>query len=359
MAIRPITFGGENATPKNDGGLYAAHHGDGILWGCVMSLVGTPYTDLQISTGELIAGGRVIWIDGATNIDLTGISNTANYAQIILNIEIGHEPVVYTSIAESDDTSFLPLTQEDINDNGVLYQVQLAIIQMSGGSPTSIYSSIGQSPLVLNAESTMQNLFFKDGNDYIGRLSRESGGNILLAHTTANGSYGNGSGSGVYMPTTGAVRIFGKGGGIYLRPNGITSTAGQMYIDTDGQQIGGHPLNAPSTAISDKSLSANTITELHAFTGLDSSGVYACSGKFTYTPSGTTAHYPEIRIAGSTQTSTTRAQNSFYSASSTAKYMSISTVFTGLSRITLYAHTHSSSVTATASDIRFELVRLG
>ena len=355
MAFKGITFAGQNVTPKNDGGLYQAHYGDGILWGCSMAISGD---DLVIQSGEFIMGGRVVQVDGATSVDLSGRQNNTGYIQVIMNADMtqAEGSQWYTSFVESATTTFPALTQDDINDNGDLYQLELAVIEVSGGNLTSIYSSLRLSPLVLNAVSDAQNLFFMDGNDYMGRLSRESGGNILLARTSNLGAYGNGYGNGIYMPTGGAVRIFGNNGSIYLRPNGITSTTGQVQFDTTGQQIGGHPLTTETPA--DVSLTANTITSLKSITGLSSSGIYVAYGKITYTPSVNTAHYPELRISGSTADTTVRGRQSIYSASTGVKYLTVSVLFTGLSQIGLYAHTHSSSVSGTASDIRFEVVRL-
>lgn len=233
-------------------------------------------------------------------------------------------------------------SQYDIKDDGALPKTAGSLNPVTG----DLY-------LTSNPSEGIK-IFITDGGNPLFKIHYAANGAATIGKTDTDGNLQQG----ISLVETGVTRIGANGNNVYIRPNGNATSTGQVYFDTSGQQHGGHLLDAPSTAISDKSLTANTLTELHAFTGLDSSGVYACSGKFTYTPSGTTAHYPEIRISGSSTTSTTRAQNSFYSASSTAKYMSISTVFTGLSRITLYAHTHSSSVTATASDIRFEIVRL-
>ena len=102
MAFKGITFAGQNVTPKNDGGLYQAHYGDGILWGCSMNISGD---DLVIQSGEFIMGGRVVQVDGATNVDLSGRSLTTGYIQVIMNADLtqGEGNQWYTTIVEINE----------------------------------------------------------------------------------------------------------------------------------------------------------------------------------------------------------------------------------------------------------------
>lgn len=146
MAFQGITFDGQNVTPKNDGALYVALYGDGILDGCTMTISGD---DLVIASGHFIAGGRVCQVDGATSVDLSGRTLTTGYIQVIMNYDLTQDEGSqwYTSFVESATTTFPDLTQEDINETGTLYQVQLAVVQISGGSITNITSSMLLSPL--------------------------------------------------------------------------------------------------------------------------------------------------------------------------------------------------------------------
>jgi hypothetical protein len=85
MAFKGVTFAGQNVTPKNDGGLYASHFRDGILWGCGETLSGD---DLVIASGEFIAGGRVCFVDGATSIDLSDRTISNGYIQVVMDYDM-------------------------------------------------------------------------------------------------------------------------------------------------------------------------------------------------------------------------------------------------------------------------------
>lgn len=266
MGFRGVTFGGENVNPKNDGGLYQAHHGDGILWGCGMSL-DIPNHKLNIMKGELIACGRVIEVDGATEVDLSAMSQ--DYVRVILNIDLSNLPP-YTSLDESASISgFGSLTQGDLNDNDTVYQIELAIVQQSGGNPASISRSISGSALVsaggvqsdgnisLYAPSGVrrQVTIFEDG-DAVGRLRYNSvtgyteAGSINADGTLRAGVRGNSD-----------AEVFADNNSIFFRPKGAGVSTNQVSIDTDGQIHGGCLMPADSTK-SSQSISANTWTSV-------------------------------------------------------------------------------------------------
>ena len=170
MAFKGITFAGQNVTPKNDGALYNAHYGDGILDGCTMTISGD---DLVIASGHFIAGGRVCQVDGATSVDLSGRTLTTGYIQVIMNYDLsqGEGSQWYTTFVESATTTFPDLTQDDINGTGTLYQLELAVIQISGGNLTSITSQIAYSPIqILDANGDMVGKVDYDGSDMVVKL---------------------------------------------------------------------------------------------------------------------------------------------------------------------------------------------
>lgn len=273
MAFVGVTFAGQNVTPKHDGGLYQAHYGDGILWGCAMSLSGD---DLVIQSGEIILGGRVVQVDGATNVDLSGRQNSTGYIQVILNADLsqGQGSQWYTTFVESATTTFPALTTDAINNADTLYQLELAVIQVSGGNLSSIYSSLESSfvtaqKVVAVGDGTNNPHFdLLDSNgEPVGTLwEQESSGDLRLYgyqsdHTNAS--------SGLYMEQGGRLIAFGNVNNIMFRPNGVADSTGQMYLDASGQLRGGHDVVSTSGSTSTTvTTSGTTLGTLSACTGL-------------------------------------------------------------------------------------------
>ena len=275
MPFRGVTFSGQNVTPKNDGGLYQAHHGDGILWGCAMNISGD---DLVIQSGEFIMGGRVVQVDGATNVDLSGRTLQTGYIQVIMNADLsqGEGSQWYTTFVESATTTFPALTQDDINGTDTLYQFELAVIQISGGNLSSIiqsmesssvmvYSPVGDNELrafsgdggsgiaeyIDNGETRRTGLsFFTAGNidsvwygDGKDMHIRPKGVSDSAYQIVIYGSNGNINFGGEIIDNSKGSIQFNSGnvvlgpktnGAIVLRPNGINSNVNQFYIDGNG-----------------------------------------------------------------------------------------------------------------------------
>lgn len=146
--FRGCTFEEQQVNSKNDGGLYReVFRKDGILWGCEMTTTNDSFT---MQPGELIISGRVIWVDGATQIPFTGpIQN--GYGQIILTIDLSKTATkeefdqVEASVVYSTTSLFPELTQGEINtSNGdMVYQQELAVVSIAGGNITGITRQIG------------------------------------------------------------------------------------------------------------------------------------------------------------------------------------------------------------------------
>ena len=305
MAFKGITFAGQNVTPKNDGGLYQAHHGDGILWGCEMAISGD---DLVIQSGEFIACGRVCQVDGATNVDLSGRSLTTGYIQVIMNYDLtqGEGSQWYESFVESASTTFPALTQGNINSNDTLYQLELAVVQISGGSLTGVTSSLIKSPLyteggvrivsengivrINDADNDYQAVLGSVDDSYAYFGKRDVGGTIV-------------SGIRVHESGTTGVTLYTDAKDIVLRPNGSGDSTGQVFFDPQGYQHGGHArLNASASSVS---VTANTVKEI-CRVQVPKSGVYAIffNGDFNPTTSGTGALHYGIGYAGPQSRST-------------------------------------------------------
>lgn len=333
MAFKGITFAGQNVTPKNDGGLYQAHYGDGILWGCSMAISGD---DLVIQSGEFIMGGRVVQVDGATNVDLSGRLLSSGYIQVIMNADLsqGEGLQWYTTFVESATTTFPALTQDDINDTGTLYQIALAVIQISGGNLTSIYSSLIYSPITtinnayIDGDNNNANLWLMENSSSKGVLYYSDGGDCTYLHSLLNGN----PQAGLLLPCTASPTIyFSDGQNIVFRPNGISNNNGQVSFTPAGQQIGGHPLNIATTT-SSKSLQSGAYTEIcHA--SIVSSGVYMVIGMV------------EVSLATAGQTATLALYGSsgtvigdtmcdhYFNVAQSARRWQTSSIITGMSTV--------------------------
>lgn len=267
MAFRGVTFSGQNVTPKNDGALYNAHYGDGILEGCSMAISGD---DLVIQSGHIIACGRMCQVDGATSVDLSGRTLQTGYIQIILNYDLtqGEGQQWFPTFVESATTTFPALTQEDINTpSGTLYQLQLAVVQISGGNLTSITEHITPSFLIgrelrVNGSEIngyMPNIPFLVDGEMVGNLQSVSGNKDMRFNSYSNGAA---FGSLVFSPlVNGLILALNGNGQINFRPKGVFDSTNQVIIDQNGQIIGGH-----SIVLSEKSTSTalptNTSTAL-------------------------------------------------------------------------------------------------
>ena len=146
--FRGCTFEEQQVNSKNDGGLYREiFRKDGILWGCEMTVTNDTFT---IQPGELVMSGRVIPVDGATQIPFTGpIQN--GYGQVVLTIDLSKTATkeafdqVEASVVYSTTSLFPELTQGEINtSNGdMVYQQELAVVSIAGGDITGITRQIG------------------------------------------------------------------------------------------------------------------------------------------------------------------------------------------------------------------------
>ena len=145
--IKGCTFDNQYVSSRTDGGLYESiFPGDGKVWGCSMSVTSSTLT---IQPGELIIGGRILWVDGATQID---ISNPIadGYGQIVLTIDLSKtsstetfEQVELSAVYSATDV-FPALTKGKINSqNGdMVYQAEMAVVSIAGGNVTGIVSQI-------------------------------------------------------------------------------------------------------------------------------------------------------------------------------------------------------------------------
>ena len=338
MAFKGITFAGQNVTPKNDGGFYEAHNGDGILWGCSMAISGD---DLVIQSGEIIAGGRICAVDGATNVDLSGRLLSTGYARVILNYDMtqGEGSQWYTTFDESATTTFPALTQDAINDTGDLYQVTLAVVQISGGNLTSIYSESGVSPLrVISKTGAKCETQIED--EYTNIRSYKSDG------TPAGGLVVSGSGD--------YTAVWNNGGDILLRPNGNASTTGQVQLTTGGQLIGGCLVDSYDNTTS-RSINAGTYATVATLT-LDTTGIYLVDCFVSYKANTNTETYKRIGIANVSNSLGIRTSD-YYSGTTEARTYHFTCIQIP-SQVTNYVNFYNGTVAGTIQEVYCRVARL-
>ena len=154
--IKGCTFDNQYVSSRTDGGLYESiFPGDGKVWGCSMSVTSSALT---VQPGELMIGGRILLVDGATQID---ISNPIadGYGQIVLTIDLSKTSSTETfeqvelSVVYSATDIFPALTKGKINSqNGdMVYQAEMAVVSIAGGNVTGIVSQMGAAVLTAQA----------------------------------------------------------------------------------------------------------------------------------------------------------------------------------------------------------------
>lgn len=270
MAFRGVTFASQNVTPKNDRGLYMAHHGDGILWGCEMSISGD---ELVVQSGELIAGGSVVQVDGATPVNLSGRTIQTGYIQVILNIDLtqGEGQQVYETFVESASMAFPDLIQEDIWSIGEIYQIELAVVQISGGNLTNINKVLAPS-FLFGANAILRGntggvrvvnpaIEFFVNDRPVGRIASITGANDIRM-------YGENSdlsaGGGVVFAPDGVCILHGDGSQpIRFRPYGAYVNTNEVGVSLDGKIYGTFP---KISASGNKAVTVNTVTDICSLT---------------------------------------------------------------------------------------------
>ena len=139
MSIAGVTFDNQSPTAKDHGALFAGILTDGIIQGCGISYSGANVT---IGTGYYIVAGRLCKISAAETKVLTG---TSGYARIIAAVDLSgtatedtFSQATITVDYAATSTGFPSLTQEDVNWNGTLYQMELAVLTLGSGGATGI-----------------------------------------------------------------------------------------------------------------------------------------------------------------------------------------------------------------------------
>ena len=133
MSIKGVTFDMQSPTAKNHGALFAGILSDGIVSGCAVTVSGK---SCYIGAGYLIAAGRLVQL---TARETVAIAATSGSVTIVLNIDLTKTATkdefgqAYFSVVSGASPE---LTQDDVNDNGTLYQMPVATLTCTASSLT-------------------------------------------------------------------------------------------------------------------------------------------------------------------------------------------------------------------------------
>lgn len=134
--IKGVTFDMQSPTAKNHGALFAGLLTDGILNGCEITSAGKA---CYIGPGYIMIAGRLVQVSSTETVN---IAATSGYANIVLNVDLSQEATrqsfgqAYFSVVNSDSATDPALTQNDVNDNGLLYQILIAKYAANSNSIT-------------------------------------------------------------------------------------------------------------------------------------------------------------------------------------------------------------------------------
>lgn len=289
--FKGCTFDNQNVSSKADGGLYQSiFPKDGKLWGCSMSVTATALT---VQPGELMIGGRLIQVDGATQVPFTDPIATG-YGQIVLTIDLSQTSTetsfeqVEASVVYSTTEVFPDLTQGQINSqNGdMVYQAQLAVVSIAGGNITGIVSQIGTAELTAQALGSQPASWYQDKitalesglEDTDEKVATLSNPNLLInggfavwqrgeSFTFARTGYGGGG----YAADRWRVwaNADGTGGNIV-----VTKAADGMHVESDGAAFMAYRFEAEDLA----RLNGKSLTLSYSKNGVVTSQALSLSG---------------------------------------------------------------------------------
>lgn len=144
-----INFARQHLVPVDDGNLYRAIFQDGALHGCELSYTGAVLT---MAAGYIMAGGRQINTTEAETFTLN--EQSSGFARVLLEIDLtmtstesSFQQVSTIVQYAATKEGFASLVQQDINNGGTVYQMQLALVSLGVGGITEIVEDLPQAEL--------------------------------------------------------------------------------------------------------------------------------------------------------------------------------------------------------------------
>ena len=142
MAIKGITYDNQGPTAADHGDFWHAAYADGILSGCEISYLGAVVT---IAPGRIVSAGRLSRIAAAESIT---IAATEGVARIVYQTDLSQAAAkgdfnqLSFVVQTADSAAALPaLVKEDVNNGGIIYQMELCLLKLGGPGVDSILST--------------------------------------------------------------------------------------------------------------------------------------------------------------------------------------------------------------------------
>lgn len=141
MAIKGITYDNQGPTAADHGAFWRLTYSDGILDGCDISYLGAVVT---ISPGRIVSAGRIGRLNAAESI---AIDATEGVARIVYQTDLSQAATAQEFkqlsfvVQSAESIAALPaLVKEDVNNGGIVYQMELCVLQLGGPGVASILS---------------------------------------------------------------------------------------------------------------------------------------------------------------------------------------------------------------------------
>lgn len=149
-----VTFQQQKVTPSDDAAIRRAVLADSILSGCALSYAGSTLT---MGAGMLLGCGRQFRHTSVQNWAVTGA--TSGYARLVLTLDMSKASTkdTFNQVVDSIEyasslNGFLQLQQDDINEAGTIYQMEICVVSLGAGGITGIVSRLGFNPRIPTAE---------------------------------------------------------------------------------------------------------------------------------------------------------------------------------------------------------------
>lgn len=152
-----ITFPWQKVTPSDDASVRRSVLADGVLSGCEISYIGSTLT---MGSGLLIGCGRQFRHTTVQNFAVTGASS--GYARLVITIDTTKASTkdAFNQIdcaieyATSLD-GFTQLRQDDINEDGTVYQIQICVVSLGTGGISGIVDVVKKAGASKHSNKTL------------------------------------------------------------------------------------------------------------------------------------------------------------------------------------------------------------
>lgn len=134
MAINGVLFDNQKPAAKNIAIAFAPLFTDGFIIGGGLSVEGST---IKVGTGVAVVCGRIVDISSVQSVSVSG----TGIVRVLLTIDLNRaasttefSQVVLSSETVADENEFAPLTQDNINRGGKVYQIELCRYTVSNSA---------------------------------------------------------------------------------------------------------------------------------------------------------------------------------------------------------------------------------